>query len=148
MLGVSSYTQDYVDHCRESVRRQVSAYTGLAAAARGGAAADVEGAIDEFEPRFFNGMVLVLDRCFVHRLRKDEGKDGNPLNEVRVLCDSLLQNDGVLAADKQIKLKPDASVLGLAVGDEIRIGQEDFVRLAEAFFAEIEKRFVATGVPA
>jgi hypothetical protein len=121
MLGVSSYTQDYVDHCRESVRRQVSAYTGLAAAARGGAAGDVEGAIDEFEPRFFNGMVL---------------------------CDSLLQNDGVLAADKQIKLRPDASVLGLAVGDEIRIGQEDFVRLAEAFFAEIEKRFVATGVPA
>jgi hypothetical protein len=42
-----------------------------------------------------------------------EGKDGNPLNEVRVLCNSILENKSVLRANKTIKLKPDASVLKL-----------------------------------
>jgi hypothetical protein len=151
MLGVSSYPQDYIDYCRESVRRQVAAYEDLMAAARGAASGDaagVEGAIEAFEPRFFNNMVLVLDACFVHRLRKTEGKDGNPLSEVRVLCASLLTNDGVLGKDSQIKLKPETSVLGLSVGDEIRIAHDDFVRLADAFFSELEARFVEAAVPA
>jgi hypothetical protein len=39
-------------------------------------------------------MVLGLDHYFLHRVRKLEGKDGNPLNEVRVICDSLTDNDG------------------------------------------------------
>jgi hypothetical protein len=61
-----------------------------------------------------------------------EGKDGNPLKEVRVLCTSLMENDGVLAADKQIRLRPETSILHLAVGDEIRLTQGEFLRLAEA----------------
>ena len=32
-----------------------------------------------------------------------EGKGGNPLNEVRMVCDSLLTNNGRLRRDKQIK---------------------------------------------
>jgi hypothetical protein len=77
-----------------------------------------------------------------------EGKDGNPLNEVRVLCTTLMENDGVLAADKQIRLRPETSVLHLAVGDEIRLTQGEFVRLAEGFFAEIEKKYVPAPVAA
>ena len=48
-------------------------------------------AVDAFVPRFFNGLVLQLDYSFVHRTRNLEGKDGNPLNEVRVLCSSLFE---------------------------------------------------------
>ena len=39
-------------------------------------------------------MVLQLEYMFVHRLSGLEGKDGNPLTEVRVLCNSLLFNGG------------------------------------------------------
>jgi hypothetical protein len=74
-------------------------------------------------------------------VRKNEGKDGNPLNEVRVLCDSLTDNDGVLVADKTIRLNPEKSILGLEVGDEIRLTEADFRRLADGFLAEVESRY-------
>jgi hypothetical protein len=91
---------------------------------------------------FFNNMVLVLDRYFVHRLRMVTGKDGNPLNEVEMLWDSLMNNDGILRGSNVIKLIPDQSVLKLSIGDPIRITEEEFERLSAAFFAEIESKFV------
>jgi hypothetical protein len=48
-----------------------------------------------------------------------ELKDGNPLNEVRVLCNSITTNKGKLCSDKTIKLDPAKSILGFKVGDEI-----------------------------
>jgi hypothetical protein len=91
---------------------------------------------------FFNNMVLVLDRYFVHRLRMVTGKDGNPLNEVEMLWDSLMNNDGILRGSNVIKLIPDQSVLKLSIGDPIRITEEEFEHLSAAFFAEIESKFV------
>ena len=85
-------------------------------------------------------MVLTLDSYFTHRARALEGKDGNPLNEVRVLCNSLVQNGGLLAPDKTIRLKPATSVLGYDAGDEISVTEDAFVRLSDAFFAEIESK--------
>jgi hypothetical protein len=41
-----------------------------------------------------NLAVLLLDHLFVYRLTGIEGKDGNPLNEVRVLCNSIVLNGG------------------------------------------------------
>lgn len=70
-----------------------------------------------------------------------EGKDGNPLNEVRVLGNSIMHDDGVLTVDKTIKLKAATSVLGLEYGDPIRLTADDFARLAAAFFTELERRF-------
>ena len=140
MLGRSNYDQDYIDKCRDKVAAQVAAYDALASAARNGAKLDSQ--VDAFEPLFFNNMVLVLDALFVHRLRTKEGKDGNPLNEVRVLSESLMENDGVLAGGKSIKLKPESSILHLEVGDEIAVDASGFQRLAEGFFAEMEARYV------
>jgi hypothetical protein len=51
-------------------------------------------------------------------------------------------NNGIMRADKQIKLLPERSVLGLHVGDRIRITGEQFERLSAAFFDELERRFL------
>jgi len=68
-------------------------------------------------------------------------KDGNPLNEVRMVCNSILQNRGAMAADKSIKFNPAKSVLKLQIGDEIKLTEPEFARLFDAFFAEIEAKF-------
>jgi hypothetical protein len=140
MLAVTTYDQGYIDACRARVDAQIAAYHDLATAGRNGDGT-LGSAIDAFEPQFFNHMVLALDQYFVHRQRGMEGKDGNPINEVRVLGNSIKENGGALAADKTIRLKAEASVLGYEPGDEIRIAERDFQRLADGYFAEIEKRF-------
>jgi hypothetical protein len=103
-------------------------------------AAPLASAIESFDAVFCNNLVLTLDSYFTHRARTMEGKDGNPLNEVRVLCTSLV-NGSALVKDKTIKLDPARSILGYAVGDEIKVGEEGFTRLAEAFFAAIARAY-------
>jgi len=44
-------------------------------------------------------MAMVLDRYFVHRLRVVTGKDGNPLNEVEMICDSFRSSSSTLAIE-------------------------------------------------
>jgi hypothetical protein len=44
-------------------------------------------------------MILALDRYVNHRARGLEGKDGNSLNEVRMIGTSLSEGDGRLQAD-------------------------------------------------
>lgn len=141
MLSVTSYPPEFIDGCRDRVRDQVSAYRDLEDAARAAAGAGGDAGLDAafaaFAPQFFNTLVLVLDASFVHRARGKEGKDGNPMNEVRVLCTSLLEHGGVLTADKQIKLKAATSVLHLEAGDPIALTETDFGRLADAYFDAI-----------
>jgi len=136
MLGVSEYSPEYIAATRKSINAQVKAYDNVAKAARGAGPA-----LESFEHVFFNNMVLVLEHHFVHRLRTAEGKDGNPMNESRVIANSLMEDGGRLRADKQIKLKPDASVLGYEVGDEIKLSKSDFQKLSKGFLAGIEEKF-------
>jgi hypothetical protein len=86
-------------------------------------------------------MLLVLDGYFVHRLRGVEGKDGNALNEVRVLARSLMENGGTVMADPQIRLDPARSVLGLEVGAPITLTLQQYRRISDAFLREIENKF-------
>jgi hypothetical protein len=141
MLGKNSYPIEYIKASRERVAAQVSAYKNFTKKANKTGGASLDTAVASFEPVFFNNMVLTLDSYFTHRLRTIEGKDGNPMNEVRVLCQSILENNSVMAADKTIKMKPEKSVLKLEVGDEINVTEADFVRLADAYFNEIEAKF-------
>ena len=140
MLAVKAYPQDYIDDCRSRMDAQLAAYDAVrSSASRAG-----DAAISSFEPLFLNDLVLVLDQYFVHRTRAIEGKDGNPLNEVRMLCGSILHDEGTLSPDKTIKYTPETSVLKLGIGDEIRLDVAQFRQLCDAFFTEIERRFTAS----
>lgn len=134
MLARNSYPKDHVDAVQTRIDAQVEAFRALTASA---ALADVEA----FEPSFFNDLVIVLHASFEHRTRAIEGKDGNPLNEVRVLANSIMVHDGVLTSDPAIRLDPAKSVLGIEPGAQIVLSADDVRRLCEAFFAEIEARF-------
>jgi hypothetical protein len=142
MLGRKDYTKEEVDHARAAVNQQLAAYKKLVKAVdSSGSDAKVTAALEAFEPLFFNNMTLVLDRYFVHRIRVVAGKDGNPLNEVELLTESLLAGDGTLRGNNVIKLVPDESVLKLDIGDRIELTAAQFERLAKAFISEIESKF-------
>ena len=138
---MKKYSEDYIAACRARVDGDLRAYRKQVGNAPS----------KEFEARFFNDLVLLLDYMFVHRLTGIEGKDGNPLNEVRVLCNSILLNQGRLQVDRLpgwpnsastgMELPPEKSLLKLKVGEEVRLNESDFARLSKAFFAELEKKF-------
>jgi hypothetical protein len=149
MLCINTYEQAYIDECRANVNAQVAAYRNMIKTVKAQAAdGKAEAAIDTFESVFFNNLVLVLDNLFVHRSRTMEKKDGNPMNEVRLLSQSLMTNSSKLIADKSIKLNPAASILKVQAGDDIKLSEADFVRLAEAYFAEIERVYGEVAQPA
>ncbi len=141
MLGMKKYEKKYIAACRARVEANLGAYRKQVGKARS----------KDFEARYFPDQVLLLDHMFVHGLTGIEGKDGNARDEVRVLCHSILLNQGMLQVDKRagmpssagsgIKLSPEKSVLKLAAGDEIRLSDADFMRLSRAFFEEIAKRY-------
>ena len=144
MFGRKNYTREELDRCKAAVDQQLAAYKTLVKAVAS-ATTDEKVKSDDlrvFEALFFNNMTIVLDRYFVHRLRMVTGKDGNPLNEVEMLSDSLMNNEGVLRDSKVIKLIPDQSVVKLHIGDHIRLTAEEFERLSAGFFAEIERKFL------
>jgi hypothetical protein len=148
MLGMKDYEQDYIDACRSRVETQVVMFHEVAQAARDHGDADVshlEGALESLEYEYFNNMLIVLDAYFVHRLRGVEGKDGNALNEVRVLARSLMENGGTLMADPQIPLDPARNILRLEVGAPITLTLQQYRRLSDAFLREIESKFSRNG---
>ena len=142
MLGMKTYAREYIDACRARVEADLRAYRKQVGTAP----------TKEFEARFFNDQVLLLEHMFVHRLTGIEGKDGNPLNEVRILCNSILLNHGTLQVHKlpgwpnsaggAMKLPPEKSVPKLRVGDDVKLSEADFARLSKAFFAELEKKYL------
>ena len=145
MFCVNNYTQRYIDQCRSKVDLQLSTYKNLVTIARkhvGANEALLKSAIEAFEPVFFNNLVLILDNYFCHRSRTMEGKDGNPLNEVRVLCNSMMNGNHKMCVDKTIKLDSTKSILKYKVGDEIKLNEAAFVLIYKAFFTELESRYL------
>ena len=137
MLGRKDYTQEEFDHARVAVATQLATYAKLAKLV-----GKASSTLDEFETVFFNNMVIVLDRYFVHRIRPVTGKDGNALNEVELIADSLMNNEGVFRGNNVIKYVPESSVVGLRTGDAIKLEAADFERLSDAFFDELKRKFL------
>jgi hypothetical protein len=142
MLGRKDYTREELDHAKTAVNQQLAAYKKLVRAIDPASDSKVSAALEAFEPLFYNHMTLALDRYFVHRIRVVSGKDANALNEVELLAESVMNNDGVLRDNKVIKIVPEESVLKLNVGDRIKLTAAQFERLAKAFIGEIESKFV------
>jgi hypothetical protein len=143
MLGRKNYTRKEFDDSKAEVDRQIAAYKKLVKAVDN-ATSDkkVGSALDAFAPLFFKNMVLVLDRPFVHRLRTITGKDGNALNEVELLVESLMNNNGIFRGNNVIKYVSDQSVLESNVGKPIVVTEEGFERLSAAFFGELRRKFL------
>jgi hypothetical protein len=114
MFGRKNYTQEEFDHAKSAVETQLAAHKKLVAAIEGETPdKKVQSALGDFEGLFFNNMTLVLDRYFVHRIRMVAGSDGNPLIEVEVICDSLMNSNAILRGNNVIKCIPDQSVVKL-----------------------------------
>jgi hypothetical protein len=142
MLGRKDYTREELENAQTAVKQQLGAYRKLAKAIDETDDPKAAAALEALEPVLFNNMTLALDRYFVHRLRVSAGKDGNPVNELELLSESLMNNGAVLRGNNVIKFRPDESVLGLEIGDRISIGAKEFDKFTKAFFAELETRFV------
>ena len=144
MLGRRSYTTKEFDDAHAAIAEQVKAYRAIVKANAGAGAEKKKAAaaIAKFEPLFFNNLLLALDRRFVHRIRAVAGKDANPLNEVELLCTSLMDDDGILTKSTVLKLDPDESATKIQLGERIELTAEQFDRLCAAFFAELKTRFV------
>lgn len=131
MLAVTSYKPDYVANSLKAIEAQLKAYRALPKGKER----------DAFAPMFFRNMVLALDHYFLHRQRSSEGKDGSPANEVRMFCNAIHDNGGVLAKDTQIKYDPAKSVTGIKIGEQIVLDDKSFAKLAYAFFEDIAARY-------
>jgi hypothetical protein len=142
MLGRKDYTPDELASAERAVRQQLAAYKKLAKAVEETPNPQASAALEALEPVMFNNMALALDRRFVHRLRSVTGKDGNPINELELVADSLMNHNGILRSINVIKYVPEESVLKLEFGDEIKLTAAQFQRLSKAFFADLEAKYV------
>jgi hypothetical protein len=140
LLGRKTYTSEELNRARTAIQQQLTAYHALARSVDGNPRAKT--ALEAFEPLFFNNMALALDRYFVHRLRAVTGKDTNPLNEVELFAEALMNHDGILPGNTVIKYVPEKSVAKVRIGEPIQLDADEFERLAEAFLDEIERKFL------
>jgi hypothetical protein len=125
----TTYTSDEVESCRDNCDALIAAW----------GANEVDDST--LESLVFGQAVVVLHTWFGHRRRELEGGDGNPMNEVRVIADSIVDNDAVLRVEGPITWVPERTVLRLAVGDDVQITANGFERLTAAYLAAIESTY-------
>jgi hypothetical protein len=129
MLSVKQFTKEYISSCKKKIKADTEVFKKLASPT------------DAFENTYFNNMVLILETMFIHRMRGQEGKDGNPLNEVRMIANSILNHSNKLLDDSTIKYHAEKSILKIRLNQEINLSSIDFIKLSGAYFNEIEKKF-------
>jgi len=113
MLGRANYPVAYIKAVNTRVDRVLKAF-------------DKAKPAEPFASEALLDVIVGLEMAFVHRLRGQEGKDGNPLNEVRMLATSLLENEGVMTKDNTIKYDPAKSITGIALGEKIVLDRTQF----------------------
>lgn len=142
MPGRTNYSAHEIERAKSTIDAQLKAYLAVSDAAEiNPNDEDLNEAVDDFNSLFFNNLALVLDRFFVHRDRATAGADGNPLNELDLICDSLMNRGGVFDAGAEFKYLRDASIVKLAPGDTIHLTSDEFTRLSAAVFVELDEKF-------
>jgi hypothetical protein len=126
VLGRKTFPRDEIDQARKAVATQLAALRA------------------HDDPELGNVVLLALDRRFVHRVRPVSGKDTNPVTELELVAESLVEHEGVFTTNKAITYVVDRSVLGLRDGDRIAPDADAVERLAHAYLAELEVRFLET----
>ena len=104
-----TYDRAYVDAARSAFAERVRAFDVLPEDTRG---------LTDFEPVYFNTLVVALDHYFGDPA---DGPEHSPLNEVQARSAAIMSNDGRLASDRPIT-------------------STEFSRLSKAFFDELERR--------
>lgn len=132
MPGRHSYTSDEIESCRDNCDALLAAW----------GANEVEDTT--LETMVFTQAVVVLDAWFADRPRGPERADGNPMNEVRVIADSVVGNDGTLRVEEGLTWVPERTVLRFSVGDEVAVTANGYERLAAAYLATIEATYLET----
>jgi hypothetical protein len=137
MPSTPAWPGAHVQAARADFAAQLQSYRDLVAAASkasGMSLTRIDAALAAFEPGYFNSLLVALDA----RFRPRAGDGGGPLDEVRLLVDSLTTHRGVMAADPAGAYDPAASVLKIDPGDRIALNADDFEAVAAAFLRQIE----------
>jgi len=112
MPSRNTYDRAYIAAARSAFAERVRAFDVLPEDTRG---------LTDFEPVYFNTLVVALDNYFGNPILDLKGQDGNPLNEVQARSASIMSNDTRVTGDRPI-----TSI--------------EFSRLSKAFFDELERR--------
>lgn len=135
------YTTAEIHEGRETLERALLSFRKMARSLSGPKDVTLSRALAEVEREFCAALVVMMDRQFIERARMIAGRDTNPLSEVEMITDALVQHQGVLRASTSIKYEPAHSILQMKVGDRVRLDTEDVRRLANAFFHDLEAKF-------
>lgn len=138
MLGRKTFEQREVDQAKTLIAALVAGRSSLLDAGVDPAALAV------YDPEFFTGLTLVLDRPFVHRVRSVLGKGPGALNELELIVESIIEHDGVFTVGTVLRYAVETSFTGLVPGEAVRLDAERFERLAVGVFAELEELFVGS----
>ena len=136
MLARTSYDPSQIATARAAFAEMVEGWRSIAARSEARARAAAEAQV-------FAQMLVALEGWFVHRARAQEGKDGNVLNEVRLLALGVTENGGRFPEPGAVRWRHEQSLTGLRPGDPIRMTEALFSKLAEAFLAAMAERFAA-----
>lgn len=130
MLAKNGYPKTYLEACRARIEHALDELQAAAVP-------------DGLGQACLEGLVLQLELMFVHRTRAIEGKDGNALNELRMLATSLLEHGGTFTLDRTVKYDPARSVLGLGAGERVVLSPAAVQELVSAVLSEIGAKFSA-----
>jgi hypothetical protein len=111
-MSPNPYDCGYIDAARSAFAERVRVFDVLPEDTRG---------LADFEPVYFNTLVVALDHYFVRLTDGQIGGQGNPIHEIRARSASIMSHDG-------------------RVTDRRPITSIEFSRLSKAFFDELERR--------